>query len=241
MAAGVFAVIDYRAGTARLPPKFKYMMVNLNPDPVTRLVRLRYYQPTAPLQDLDNWMFDIPYERGLTALSMVFGPMRGTYAGPYPTEEQAILTLQKNGRKLTSEEVKSGKFLLEGQLIEARLGVEDPSSLDRWVVAAALYNNDCIVEGAIPKSSKESSPPTFERIVLRDRESGRRFASFPIRGNYDLWPGWKNEHYGKILPANRSHRFKVWKEELITWVFGLFAEQKQPKTKESHRVQASFT
>lgn len=205
------ALIDYRAGTARLPPKFSLGEIGPNPERDTRLVRIPWYRPSPMFADFDDWMFDIPYERMLTTTAKICGPMQGSYSGPYPTEEQAIAAL-KQGE--TYEVKRDGSLILKHEEIrlQPHYFSRRKNGNSQIVSLGAVYEGQCIILGSCAVAEHGKSQE-FTGIALYDRETGRRFAIYPPSGR-DKWSDWRKEE-PRDIPCNQSHPYKVWTDKVI--------------------------
>jgi hypothetical protein len=165
---------DYAHGNAVLPAKIGWPW-QATTDPVTRLWRdTKEGYGFFHLPRGDEWIHEIPYENALIIATQMFGPMRGTYAGPYPTEAQAREALRK-AEIVTPDE--RGVIVLDGQKIflEGLLGDMPRSIPGRSppVLFATAWQHECIVVGVQPPGADQ-----IYSIYLYSRSTGRKFAHY---------------------------------------------------------------
>ena len=169
-----------------------------NLDPATRCFR----STGGCIVNGDEWMTQFPHNAGLRFMTTLFGAPRGTYHGPYPTKEEAMLvteTVSETPAKLFLQ----GKVLVGGKEIE--LGTEKiqmllqdfgmvffDANLDdsHRRVRAQVFQERCLVlrvgtREVVPNGSVLDES---EGIVLFDLDGLRPFARYVLSGHAERLP-----------------------------------------------------
>jgi hypothetical protein len=175
----VHAVIAYSRQKAVLPPRGNYFGPD-NPDPVTRLQRATKHPNDFYFFE---WVHDISYENTLIGLTRAFGPMRGTYAGPYPTEMQAREALRR-GVEVPLKYVSADVVVIGDEPIIVH-GISswanpfdkpNPQGHKFAEFTATLWRDECLILGV--KGWHDAGTDRPGVIVLFSRASGRQFARY---------------------------------------------------------------
>ncbi len=123
-----------------------------NVDPQTRLSRTT----GGCLVSGSEFLFQAPNNCTLAVLTKVFGPMRGSYDGPYPTEEQANAALG-GATALNMEQFKQGRIAFDATSIE--IGQELATKL-LWQAGLTLFGNDDVA------LEEGKNPPAIDAAVI---------------------------------------------------------------------------
>lgn len=180
IAVGIGAV-TYVCGTARL---WTVGLPSVKLDNVDADTRLQSAS-TGCIVNGSEWIWQIPNNVTVTLLAFAFGPMRGTYAGPYPTEQNAREALTFASR-LPWEDVENDVALVDGRRILFRtgLGSKLAASLDmipQIGPRAAIWQDRVLIvqlSGHAPGQERHVSV-----IALVDTDSGKVIAyygAFPL-------------------------------------------------------------
>lgn len=165
--------VSYFAGTARLRTFGMPSREFSNLDP-----RWRVYRSTSGcIVDGSEIFTQQPNNAAVKLLVSVLGPMRGAYAGPYPSRQEAAAHL-KGAVTVPREPLQSGAVVLAGERVV--LDAETLDELSRMLPAGELA-------AAWGGAGREllllagKSERGEQNVALIDRRHGRRFAAY-----YDL-------------------------------------------------------
>lgn len=175
-------VVEYWAGTGVLRtmgyPGFEFP----NLDPTSRAhwrtggCMLRGYEPLT----------QVPYNLALRTLAFVFGPMPGSYDGPYPSEEDAWRRAKEDGVPLSLDSPLQGVSRLTGSAVSSEVvelvyenlrPLQGPPETTR-LQALVLDERLLVLAGA-----NEDEPLAY--VVLIDLKGGTRVARYRLRN-----PSW---------------------------------------------------
>ncbi len=133
-----------------------------------------------------EWMLQRPNNLVLAVLTSVFGPMRGAYDGPYPSEGEVEMAL-RGAFALALSEVQSDRVVLAGREIRLRPGLGQQLADALRVaqreqsVAAALWRDRVLV---LQFSSFLEELGESTLLALVDTQSGKIIA---YRGDALHW------------------------------------------------------
>jgi hypothetical protein len=90
--------------------------------PIDRETRLQFSTGGCSTIGFEEFASE-PHNFALVAFSKIFGPMRGTYRGPFPSRTEALTLIEKAGRPVDPQALDSGRIEFGGQtfLIDDRL------------------------------------------------------------------------------------------------------------------------
>lgn len=206
----VLAGAMFAQGTARLMYTGLPSSEFHNPDPQTRL-------PRGTMGDLvsgEEWLAILPNNLTVRGLQTVFGPMPGSYTGPYPDRAAAFAALE-HARPIPAERLLQDVVVLDGREIHLDTGVgrglvrslhgwAAPAAFDAAVgtedrPAATLYEERCLIlrlpRGQGPGPTDEAMREHFGPegpgaiVALVDVERGRPFAYYaPKSGPAPRYP-----------------------------------------------------
>lgn len=176
------AVGNYLAGTASLSfvglPETK----GCNVDPQLRCER----HTTGCIATGDSWLIVDVRNAAVFLMSKLFGPMPGSYTGPYPTESQAIAAMQA-GTVVPFASFQRDQFQIGQDLIRLDQGVGARllQRLHRYEVeypglpeiTAVIWQEECIIV-RIPVQPQMGSTGESAAIALFSRSMGRPFAFY---------------------------------------------------------------
>lgn len=144
----------------------------------------------------NEWVFILPNNVTVTALSATLGPMAGAYRGSYPTEAEAKQTIS-TGTKVSPDDLRSDFLVVDGRNIKLDEGVGarllERLNYDFFFVSppppitAALYDQDCLVL-RIPVSRNWDPKAPSAAIALISTEKGRPFAFYSEGDYHDPFP-----------------------------------------------------
>lgn len=144
----------------------------------------------------NEWLVDLPNNATISLLSAVFGPMPGTYDGPYPTLVDAELTA-RGGVALSWDELKSDRIPVRGRHVKLAPGFGNRFELilrDRFWERALSEVDD--PGPPLPRAGvfhgRVLVLQFHEFYALVDAESGLVFAYWGFLGREwrDLPPVW---------------------------------------------------
>jgi hypothetical protein len=141
----------------------------------------------------DEWMYLGPHNAAVRAMSTLFGPMPGTYTGPYPTESQAI-AIAAEGAPVSPQELIEDRVTIAGRVCHLDKGVgqrllrnvrfhyllhpqDRPAGSTPEPIRAALFEEECIIL-RIPAEPMFGEHENSAMIVLLSRSRGRPFAYY---------------------------------------------------------------
>jgi hypothetical protein len=188
-------VVDYARGTARIARSGLPSTRFGNVDPVYRHERAS----RGCLVYGNEWVFDSTYSATVFTLIKTIGPMRGSYLGPYPTEQQATAALllakpiQVNQLQNDIVTLGTNSYTLDagvgaGLLARTEWGMQTGTRRYKGIIAslgpitAVITQGTCLIL-RIPTETPWGSTPQAAMVVLIDTNSGRPFAYYP-QGNY---------------------------------------------------------
>ncbi|MEW4564509.1 hypothetical protein AB1K70_18355 [Bremerella sp. JC770] len=185
--AVVMATYGYANGTATLHGMGYPGQGYFNVDPTTRSPRSN----GGCCVSGNEWIFILPNNVTVTALSATLGPMRGSYRGSYPTEAEAKQAI-KTGTPVAKEDLQAGFFAVEDHNIKLDQGV-GARLLDRLhydlffddpppAITATVYDQDCLIL-RIPVEEDWDATTQSAVIALISTEKGRPFAYY-VEGEY---------------------------------------------------------
>jgi hypothetical protein len=184
-----FGVIDYCRGRAELRYSGYPSPTGNNLDPELRCGR----STGGCLVYGDEWMFQEPYNGAVRLATTWFGPMPGTYTGPYPTETEAIAAVAE-GVPIPAEELLEDRVPLAGEVFRLDSGVGQglvrsyrfhhllaeearAPTIKYEPVKAVLWQKECIIL-SIPADPEYGQAQKSAMIVLVARDRGRPFAYY---------------------------------------------------------------
>jgi hypothetical protein len=188
MPAFAMGVVNYWQGNARLQsgPRSRFC----NPDPELRCPRR---SDTSCFLTGFEYMREPTYDVGVRMMTKMFGPMRGTYTGPYPTEMEAQAALQSAEVVATKQVMEDCltiggcEYALDHELGSTLLSQECTSwgwgsAGPHQHLTATVWQDECLLL-RIPlvyRLALQSGPPvpSSALIVLICRENGRPFAYY---------------------------------------------------------------
>jgi len=116
--AAVFAVASYVQGNARLQTEGMPSARLENVDPDTGYK----WDTSGCMVSGGEWVLHVPYNATLSVLRLVFGPMRGAYAGPVPDEAEVEQALQ-SATPLRWTEFEHDTVTMAGRYFRLRPGI----------------------------------------------------------------------------------------------------------------------
>jgi hypothetical protein len=140
--------VSYLAGSARLW-SVGYPTVELgNVAPMTRLQTVS----SGCIVAGGEWIIELPNNAVLVALTLLFGPMRGTYAGPYPNADD-IDEVLAGGKAVALADVSADHIRLAARDVRLRAGtgsklaaaLSEREGIARPVATGALWKNRIFV------------------------------------------------------------------------------------------------
>ncbi len=163
-----------------------------NPDPVTRL----YLRSGGCVVFGNEWMTEGSYDNGLLMMVSLFGPMPGSYDGPYPDQATAYTAIG-GAAVVNLMDIAADRMLIAGRTIALQRGTgsrmlgcfsEGPATdvLDRTLLAeygeahAIIWGGRCVIlEIPIHPPAVAPAPPREQRVlILIDADHGNPFASY---------------------------------------------------------------
>ena len=208
--AFVLGAIRYARGTATLLLYAEELDTeSYNPD---RQVRCPRWSPTYPSSGA-VFFWTVPNNAAVRLMAALFGPMPGSYDGPYPTREEALAALA-DGETVALEDLLRGvvpigekEFHLDayvGRAMVSRLPIDsladgvtrgEPVNEDKQEafgrISGASWRNRCLIL-RIPSGTSVAEPGTAKEepamIVAIDGEAGRPFAYFSQGGYSHEFP-----------------------------------------------------
>jgi len=183
-------------------PRLSYMGLPdsefFNLDPTTRC-----YRSTGGCMVSGNeWLTQSPHNAALGAMVDLFGPPKGTYHGPYPSESESVgLTdsvaetppelflkgsVLANGKEIALGQKNVKGLLQDFQIVPSTTDLNDSSQ----TVKAAVFRNSCLVVRIGFKEPKPADSLSIgpEGIVLLDLDSLRPFALYVLSGHISRIP-----------------------------------------------------
>ncbi len=187
----LFGVSDYFKGKARLQtmglPSLRFFSVD-------RTYRCEWVTGGC-LVNGTQWIHEIPNNFAVKTCIRLLGPQKGSYVGPYPTEEGASIAAL-NGITVTASELLSDKLSISGVTILLDKGVGSALLTDTdwaWAlgnpreeqrmaesygpITGAIISDSCLVL-RIPSASHWNGKPSGYVVVI-DTNRGRPFAFYP--------------------------------------------------------------
>ncbi len=189
-------VYEYTRGTAHLQYMGLPKTESGNIDPVYRCERLT---GGCVLRRGDEDFVQSIHNLSVCAMIRLFGPMRGSYLGPYPTRDEALAAVVA-GAELSYADLITDRLSLGGETIELDTGVglgllarteweyspADADGLGLRPIQAVVWHGTCVIV-RIPTDLLTQTPRESRgvsaRVVVIDRGSGRPFAYF-AEGSY---------------------------------------------------------
>jgi hypothetical protein len=194
--ASIHAVADYLRGVGTLRGRYVWP----ERDNIDAEFRCRHERPIHS-SFAHDWLVD-RYEEMLMFLIRAFGPMQGSYVGPYPEQADATLTARR-GIAVPKEAIESGTIVVDGKA--TRLSDETAAAVrdayETYVakvtdakpqpsirpMRAALWQEQCLLLWIpVDDSPYALSPEGIGATVLIDRETGRSFAVYD--NDLGVWP-----------------------------------------------------
>lgn len=133
---------------------------------------------------------DLPtYDLAVIMCATVFGPMRGTYHGVYPSRHEAYLLLDASEEEISLADFSTGSYEIEGTEVEL-----EKEAVDRffsWVghfncnrddsgsVRLAIVNEECLIVGYRTRYQEDcwavslidiKGSTAFAHYVLQDKD-----------------------------------------------------------------------
>ncbi|PQO25772.1 hypothetical protein C5Y96_23470 [Blastopirellula marina] len=187
MLAVFIATVSYATGTATLQGMGYPGNGYFNVDPTSRCLRSN----GGCCVSGNEWVFILPNNMTVTALSVTLGPMAGSYRGSYPTEAEAKQAIQ-TGNEVAEKDLRAGFFAIDGYNVKLDEGVGS-RLLERLhydfiykepkpPITAAIYDQDCFIL-RIPVAQNWDTKNPSAAIALISSEKGRPFA-FYAEGDY---------------------------------------------------------
>lgn len=206
----VLGAVGYATGTAKLRSMGLPGTEFHNPDRQTRCGR----QTGGSLVNGGEFIWHTPNNAAVRLMAAMFGPVPGSYDGPYPTRAEAVAALEE------AEDVPLGDLMrdsveigrqetLLGDLVGARLlqqlpirvlaeniaagrDVDEQERQFYGQVTGAIWRQRCLIL-RIPSDMRYGLPdgpgPASAMIVLIDRQAGRPFAYYGQGGySHELPP-----------------------------------------------------
>jgi len=193
--------VDYSRGAGRLlteglpGPRF------YDVDPVYRCQRSN----TGCVVTGNEWMTSGSYNLALTTLIRTFGPMKGSYTGPYPTKESCLTALQ-DAESVDVEELLRDRVPLSGGTVNLVAGVgrgmlmyenwsgfTDPETEPMESIRAigpitAILDRTCLILRVPEPEYGFSGSAPQAMIALIDSASGKPFAYYAEGDRYRFYP-----------------------------------------------------
>lgn len=171
------AAFDYSRGTAQLERIVSPFPEAWNVDRDTRYV---IHMRDCMIDEKDLVTLD-PYNAALEVLSRTFGPMRGTYDGPYPTEAEAQRAVRA-ARPVSEQELAQDIIVVGGRRVRLR-----PELGQRMASIPAIRKGRAVLwqGSAVIVATAQKKP----FLMLIDAASGKLFACY----------GWPPDGYG-LMP-----------------------------------------
>ncbi len=109
-----------------------------------------------------------PNNSAIRIMASLFGPMRGTYHGPYPTREEALASLEGSDVRVSPEEFQTGKspYSVPTPLVFDEFYREDSRFLMDSRIQMAPYRESTVILG------------TRKYVHLLDRFTGKLYARY---------------------------------------------------------------
>jgi hypothetical protein len=182
--ASAFAVANYVSGSGKLGYMGLPHMDFFNIDPVYRCGRVT----GGCLVNGNEWITEEPYNLTLQSLISLFGPQRGSYTGPYPTEDDAAAALTV-AAPIDLASIEVDQCDVNGVRVHLDVGV-GKKMLRYWlgVITVADVKRDPFyadsiggpITGAIWKNRVLilRGPPSKPTIAAIDLTAGRPFAYY---------------------------------------------------------------
>ncbi|MHC4717403.1 MAG: hypothetical protein ACYS5V_10570 [Planctomycetota bacterium] len=207
--AFIFGAVQYARGTAEL----LYMGLPgtgfHNLDPQTRCGR----RTGGCLVTGGEFLWSLPHNAGVRLMAALFGPMRGSYDGPYPTREEAVTALGaadpvpledllKDTVRIGGDEIRLdarvGRGLVRGlpmdMLADKVIQGRTPGKQEReWYgrITGTIWNKRCLilrVPSRLAVAGPDEEAQEAAMIVVIDRHAGRPFAYFGQGDYYHRFP-----------------------------------------------------
>jgi hypothetical protein len=189
----LFGMVTYWTGSARC---FYMGLPSLESENPCRGSRAPQ-QCTGDLVVGCDLVWQVPNNLGVGLMGLVFGPMSGTYDGPYPTKDEAAAALAA-GQSIQRKDIQAnliplaqGNIKLDADVGPALLrGICDYSNSDLGLPAmpkpaylAAVVKGRCLAVEILDelRTRRDQAPCGF--IVLIDTNTGRPFAFYAV-GEY---------------------------------------------------------
>jgi hypothetical protein len=181
--ASLFAVLGYFTGTGKLQYMGLPHMEFFNIDPDYRCG----CETGGCLDSRNDWIPGDPYNSTLRALISVFGPERGSYTGPYPSESDATTALSAaipiDLTAFSTDHFDVGPTHVQ---LDAGVGKKflkhwlDGSSIADYAPGGSLADTPAVVTAVIWKDRVLLlRGPTFNPLISAiDLTSGRPFANY---------------------------------------------------------------
>jgi hypothetical protein len=190
----LLGIHDYSDGTARLRSMGMAGLKHWSLDSTYRCPRMT----GGCVSHGGDWMRDEPYNAAVKVMILTFGPMAGSYVGPYPTQQEASEAL-KQGNELQAADIDADRILLGNAPVSLASGVgrglligtewASTSTDAHWAarlseelgpIIGSTYQGGCVVL-RIPmrwSGSAGTQPARAAVIVLIDASSGWPFAFY---------------------------------------------------------------
>lgn len=187
--------VQYAMGRAKLMSVGKPEVETFNLDTWSRCPR----STTGCFTTGGEWVFQLPYNTGVMLLTALFGPMPGTYRGPYPSRDEAVALLETQGVPIAVDSLVGDAVVLPDR--EIRLDHRIGASL-LSIPHSGLSSEEVVTGGLLPKGKVtamvlgnkalllrvpfrclracfgKTFPEDDARIALIDIANGRPFAFF---------------------------------------------------------------
>ena len=147
--------------------------------------------------DGSEWLRETPNNLAIQILTIIFGPMRGAYTGPYPSREEAIQAVNTSRLQFLPGEfsrVAAGLRLPSGEPIEV-IERQFKWALDSDLpISAMIYQDETIILG------REKC------VFLVERRTGKIYARYSFQ--YSAWTLLANGETDKAI-AGLNHAVDV--------------------------------
>ena len=199
--------VEYLAGTARLYGYGPANVARRNLDPQFRCDRVFH----GCMPRIGPWGHEAIYDVTVETLIRTFGPMRGSYTGPYPTESEAIAAA-RFGDEISFEDLIADRVVLDDRTVKLAKGAGIRLSLEtEWGLAiddpyrrAELRGQAgpitaVIVQGAclVLRMPDPISDPEAALIACIDTQTGRPFAYYGEgpSADYEMLLQWSSHRH----------------------------------------------
>jgi len=160
----------------------------------------------------------LPNNLGIQAMGVIFGPMPGSYDGPYPTREEAFVVLA-TGQNIRRRDIMANRIPLPTG--EVRLDADVGPGLLRGFIdvsawsdevrtkpeplTVALVGGRCLVLRILDETRSAADGSQRGFVALIDVKTGRPFAFYEIGEYYHRFPPvwWKRPEPSATGPAER--------------------------------------